>query len=215
MKIPKKAAFIACGWILVGALLFGLGQIVPFAKTCETLRPKVLRLHIIGADNTRLAQNQKLAVRDALLANTDDWLGDATTKEQAMAALSNCLPQIQSEAEAALRRAGSEDAARVTVTKCWFPTKSYEDGTTLPAGEYDALQVRVGKAEGKNWWCMLFPDLCLPAAGDQGGGGQNITHPKVDRTTIFTPKEYEITQGGGFEVRLFVIEIWEWLRSKW
>ncbi len=90
----------------------------------------------------------------------------ADSKEQAIRMTEEHLTQLRREAEQVIREQGDRSAVAISVGKAYFGTREY-DTFTLPAGEYDAVRVQIGAAEGKNWWCVMFPAMCVPAAGEQ------------------------------------------------
>lgn len=116
----------------------------------------VLRLHVIAASDSDGDQEAKLAVRDAILPLFER----AESYEDARAFLLSHGREIQSTAEAVLRERGIDDGVQLSLGTETFPDRTYGD-TLFPAGEYDALCVRIGAAEGHNWWCVLFPPLCI------------------------------------------------------
>lgn len=130
----------------------------------ETARANVcadtLRLHILANSDSPRDQQLKLQVRDAVLDCMPDLLQKAQTKQQAQAAVSAALPQLEQTARRALRRAGSSQQVRVRLEQTRFAAKDY-GGFRLPAGEYTALRIELGEAAGHNWFCVLYPELCI------------------------------------------------------
>ena len=108
-------------------------------------------------------QALKLTVRDAVLEKTQTLLQNVDSKEEAEAVLRANLKELEAVAVSTLRQAGAENGVAVTLTKEDYPTKQYES-LAFPAGEYLSLRVMIGEAKGQNWWCVLFPPLCLSAA---------------------------------------------------
>lgn len=149
------------------ALLFG----VAFALLAGTwlsgqqqaLAEQMVRLHVVAASDREEDQAVKLRVRDAVLAQAAPWLEGAQSREEAMERLRLHLPE--------LARIGAETAGEgVEVTAsleedAWFPTKEYPD-FALPAGRYPALRITLGEGQGHNWWCVVFPPLCLGAVSE-------------------------------------------------
>ena len=125
------------------------------------LADRVVRLHVIGASDSEEDQAVKLLVRDAVLEKAQPWLEGVSSPEEAQAILAAHLSE--------LAQIGSQ-VAGVTVTasleeNAWFPTKEYQD-FSLPAGRYTALKLTLGKGEGRNWWCVVFPPLCMGAVSE-------------------------------------------------
>ena len=125
-----------------------------------SLEDKILRLHILADGNDSASQELKLHVRDAVLAVVRDATKNATTAAEAEAALLPMLAKITDTANETLSDAGVSYRATVELTTEFFPIKQY-GSVLLPPGEYRALRILLGEAEGKNWWCMLYPSLCF------------------------------------------------------
>mgnify|MGYP002421677871 FL=1 len=125
----------------------------------QQLAQKLIRLHVVANSDTAEDQRVKLLVRDAVLRAAADALEEKTDPE---AALQNGLPAIEQAANETLSRLGSGDMAKVSLRRELFPTRDYET-FRLPAGVYRTLRVTIGTGEGHNWWCVVFPALCLPA----------------------------------------------------
>lgn len=129
----------------------------------EEIYSDVIRLHIIAASDTEEDQALKLAVRDAVLGVYGSALTSYPDRDSAAAAARELLPGIRSLAEQTLREAGCDKPVSVTLTEEEYPTRDYET-FSLPAGRYLSLRVLIGEAEGHNWWCVLYPPLCLDTA---------------------------------------------------
>ncbi len=156
-KLVKRTALCAC----IAALCWCGGLIADR----QTLHEELIRLHVVANSDSQEDQALKLRVRDAVIASLSEAMENITDADQAMAYLQENLPKIQAAANRALAEAGSEDTAVVTLTQETFDTREY-DTFTLPAGVYEALRITIGEGEGHNWWCVVFPTLCLPAAGE-------------------------------------------------
>lgn len=155
-----KCAF-ACG--LICAISFSLAG---FDASCEQLRQNVLRLHIIANSDSAEDQALKLEIRDKLLDLSPELFSESSDIESAIVAAKTKTDDIKALAEEVVSEYGYDYDVEVLVGKSYFNTREYED-FTLPAGEYDSLIIRLGKAAGKNWWCVIYPELCLPAAADK------------------------------------------------
>ena len=126
----------------------------------------VLRLHVLANSDSEEDQALKLQVRDAVLAVTAPLLEDATDRDTAEATVRAHMTDIQAAAEAVVSQNGSEQTVTIMLDMEDYPTRNYES-CAFPAGEYLSLRVCLGEAEGQNWWCVLFPPLCLSAATSQ------------------------------------------------
>lgn len=171
-------------------------------RQCDTIRDSVLRLHIIAASDSEEDQQIKLLLRDEILKKGNEIFSESKTKEDAEEKIRKHSLTLQKEAENYLESISYPATVSVTLGKSFFPTRKYES-FTLPAGTYDALRVVIGRGEGKNWWCVMFPGLCLPAA---------------QRTTnsfdgILTEKEQQIVTNEKYEIRLWLVEKWQEIKS--
>ena len=154
----KKAMMI----LLAGAMLLAAFMILPIHGEAK-LYDNVIRLHVLANSDSEEDQALKLRVRDAVLQKTDALLKDAASREEAAEILQASLGELEAVAKAAVADAGYGNAVTVTLSRESYPTRQYEQ-LAFPAGEYLSLRVMIGEAEGQNWWCVLFPPMCLSAA---------------------------------------------------
>ncbi len=129
-------------------------------RISDDLTEHILRLHVLAASDDDTDQAHKLLVRDAVLTLMTPYMNEATTKEDAISLINEHMDEIVEVSNAALAKAGDENTVSVTISREYFPVKTYGD-LTFPAGEYDALRICIGEADGHNWWCVMFPSLCL------------------------------------------------------
>ena len=132
----------------------------------ERLRQDILRLHVVGASDSEEDQAVKLRVRDAVLGSLRQGLSDLTDLEQAKDYVTQMLPKIEQAANLVLAEAGFDDTVQVSLTEWEFPERDY-DTFSLPSGVYNALRVVIGEGEGQNWWCVVFPELCMGATSEE------------------------------------------------
>lgn len=128
----------------------------------QRMSEKIIRLHVVANSDSSADQAVKLHVRDAVLAAARQALQGAGDPQQAIA---QALPQLEAAANAALAAQGSRDTASVSFRRELFPTRDY-DTFSLPSGVYRSLRVTIGAGGGHNWWCVIFPSLCVPATAD-------------------------------------------------
>lgn len=124
---------------------------------------KTIRLHILAESDSEHDQQVKLALRDELLDVVGDRISCTETYSEAYTLMSECLPEIKKCADSFLEFAGENKTASVELNEEIYPERIYED-VSLPEGKYMSLRVTIGKGEGRNWWCILFPPLCTKAA---------------------------------------------------
>lgn len=156
------------------------------------LAAQVVRLHVLAVDDTEEEQALKLRVRDAVLADLAPVLEGVTDQDEAREILAGRLQEIaKAAADAAEGRKVS-----VSLGPESYPLRRYE-GFVLPAGTYESLRVVLGEGEGHNWWCVVFPPLCLSAA--DAGRVQSVLNP--DDFAL-------ITEEDGYELRFRILELW-------
>ena len=153
------------GFLMAAVMLLTAFMILPIHGEAE-LYDSVIRLHVLANSDSEEDQALKLTVRDAVLEKTKTLLENVDGREQAERVLRQNLPVIEQTAKEALRAAGAENTVAVDLGQEHYPTREYES-LAFPAGEYLSLRVMIGEAEGQNWWCVLFPPLCLTAATAQ------------------------------------------------
>lgn len=122
-----------------------------------------VRLHVIASSDSEHDQSVKLLVRDRVLCELNALLAEAQTQEEATAIIESNLEHLRTVCNEALDSLGEEPTAQLYFKQEKYPTRYYEN-ISLPAGTYQSLQIKLGEAEGQNWWCVLFPTLCTSAA---------------------------------------------------
>lgn len=145
------------------SLFISVVSCLSFENDCESIRGKVLRLHVIANSDTEADQSLKLKVRDIILSESEEIFTAAESLGTAESGIKKAIPIIEECAEKAVRNEGFSYNVTVRYEPSYFPTKTYEN-VTLPAGNYKSLKVIIGEGEGRNWWCVLFPPMCLSAA---------------------------------------------------
>lgn len=160
----KKNLIIAA--LMAGTVLFtALGTFTVFAERCEDVRGEVLRLHIPANSDSPEDQGIKLEIRDMLLEEFGDQLSDCGDLNAAKARAEELIPEIERRCDEYLRNSGFSYRSHAEIVSMYFTTREY-DRLILPAGEYTALRITLGSGEGHNWWCVIFPQLCLPAVSE-------------------------------------------------
>ena len=153
--------------LTIGTVLFtGLGCFMVFAERCEDVRGEVLRLHIPANSDSPEDQAVKLRVRDMVLDEFGSRFSECPELALAEEQAALLIPEIEERCTEYLRENGFSYSARAELVTMYFTTREY-DRLILPAGEYRALRITLGSGEGHNWWCVIFPQLCLPAVSDK------------------------------------------------
>ena len=180
------------GWVALTVACIWLWGIV---TDSADLREELLRLHVVGASNSEEDQAVKLQVRDAVLASLEEGLRDMTDPKEAYDYVARMLPKVEEAANRCLAAAGFSETVQVSLTEEAFPTREY-DTFSLPAGVYKALRIVIGEGEGKNWWCVVFPQLCV---GTQAQFVETANAAGLD-------PELAGTLEGDYELRFWVLE---------
>ena len=176
--------------VLLGVLFAVLmGNIAVFGQECVTLRQDVVRLHILANSDSQSDQSLKLLVRDRILQDVGSVFSLAATKQGALALAQQNLPRIEQAARDVLAENGVEEPVHAELCRMYFTTRQYGD-IQLPAGDYDTVRVTIGAGEGHNWWCVMYPPMCIPAAAADTVSRmpvmQEIDH--LNQQPLFTPK---------------------------
>ncbi len=147
---------------LIAGLIIALmvSSVSAFEKDLDDISDRVLRIHILANSNSQEDQNLKLKVRDNILEKTRDKFVGCTTRLEVENVVLNNLDYIKSVANDTIINNGYSYNVDAKLVNMKFNTRIYDD-ITFPAGDYDALRVTIGSAEGKNWWCVMFPQLCI------------------------------------------------------
>lgn len=194
LRLWEAALFLAFGLTLTAGV---------WASASEAaLADQMLRLHVVANSDSEADQARKLLVRDAVLAYASRLLEGVADRQGAEEALTPHLDELAQAGAEALARTGTADPVRVTLDDQWFPTKEY-DGFSLPAGQYRALRVTIGEGRGRNWWCVVFPPLCLAAVSEKSVESAAEGVLSQDQVALITG------QDGGYVLRFRLIEWWQ------
>ena len=196
MKIFKTDIVMALG--IASALL--LSGFRGFATDCESVQSKVLRLHIPANSDSEYDQDIKLKLRDYILEEYSAQLACESDITHAIAQTEALLPEIEAACNDFLASECAPYGAKAELCNMHFNTRVY-DNVTLPAGEYTALRITLGSGEGQNWWCVMFPPLCIPVASEEK---QTELLPDV----LVSEKKNEKV-----EVKFALFEFFEWLAN--
>ena len=188
------ALFVAC---LVCTALWA-------EATQVRLASQVIRLHVLANSDSEEDQALKLEVRDRVLETTSALLTGETEPQAAAVLLNQHLDDIAQTAAQEISAQGHDDRVEVRLEQTWFPTRQYQ-GISLPAGNYLALRVLIGAAEGHNWWCVVFPNLCLPAVSERA----------LEASTL-TPGQISLLQEEetSYVFRFKALELWQSLKHR-
>ena len=190
LKYIEKALLI--GFVI--AILFSFTSFTAFAAQCEQIPNEVFRLHVLANSASEEDQALKLKVRDRLLDETGEAMSTAKAN----------IAYLEQVAQDEIYKQGYTYGVTVEVENIFFNNRQYDD-ITMPAGNYDALRVLIGEGAGQNWWCVLFPAMCLPAAEKREG------MPELD--DVLTDEQMSAVEGNQYEVKFKTVEIYESIKS--
>ena len=188
---------------MLSLLIAGMAATLPFFAACEDLTEDVLRVHILANSDSAADQSLKLAVRDRVVEECSGYYDGCSGKAEALDITRRRLGEIERIAADEISARGFCYPVRAEVDEVYFNTRRYDD-FTMPAGTYDALRLIIGSGEGTNWWCVMYPSLCVGAAVDDSMREQ------------LDDGEYHVVTADRFDIRFKLVEYLEdiarWLR---
>ena len=176
---------------LEGTLVLLLSAVVLAVVPTEAegqIYEDTVRLHILAHSDAEEDQEVKICVRDYLLSTYGEALSGYENAAEAEGAMRELLPKMEADACRILKEAGFSYAARVTLSEEWYERREYADAV-FPEGEYTSLRVILGDGGGKNWWCVMFPPMCLDMALGE-------TLPFSDEETALIKGKYKLKLKG-------------------
>ncbi len=176
-------------------------SLIQFSKGCENVRENVLRLHVIANSDSEADQALKLKVRDAVLIKGAVIFDGSVNVKNAEQKIMPNVVLLEQAAQEVIRANGFDYDVNITVGKEYFETRTYGE-LTIPAGTYEAVRVVIGSGEGHNWWCVMFPPLCLPAASDTSVDA----YLNKDGVTV-------VKSNPKYEIRFKAVELYEKAKS--
>ena len=141
-----------------------------FSVKCSDIRERVFRLHILANSDSKSDQELKLKVRDRLLLEGLEIFGESENLQETISLANENLNRFCAVATDELQKNGCDYKVSAEVSPCYFNTRTYDSApcsATLPAGIYTALQIKIGRAKGKNWWCVMYPSLCISSSAQK------------------------------------------------
>lgn len=203
-KMEKRAVIISfvLSLIIGGLITAGIyvrADAAEQRRLQEHLASEVLRFHVLANSDSREDQELKLKVRDAVLDYMEINMPETDSAKQSEEWIRKYIDEIEMTGQDVIRENGADYPVSAAVTTCWFPDKSYGD-VTFPAGNYEALRIEIGEAEGHNWWCVLYPGLCFMDAANAVVPDEG----KQKLKNILTEEEYSrITADSDFRISWF------------
>lgn len=189
----KKNILPAIFSLLFAAILMAA---IPTEADAE-IYSDTLRLHILAASDSDEDQALKLKVRDAILAEYSELLSESDGLASAIASAELLLADIEKTAEKCIAENGYEYDVTATLGEEWYDTREYEC-FSLPRGVYSSLIIRIGGGDGRNWWCVMYPPMCLDMALDA---------PSDDWVSDYSDTELSLISGGKYNVKFKLLEL--------
>lgn len=177
-------------------------SVIPFEAECNEISNEVFRIHILANSDSQSDQSLKLKVRDEILVFSERLFESADSKEEAENIVRENMDEIIAVAQKKVYDEGYRYKVNAELTNMYFTTRYYEQ-FTMPSGMYDALRVTIGEGEGKNWWCVMYPSICLSASIESDEKAKES----------FTDNQYDIVSSGEYQYRFKVVEIFEKITS--
>lgn len=189
-------------WGIAFMILFAIQPIA----SAENLYSSVIRIHVVANSDSPRDQAVKFAVRDEILTYAKENFSNLKSKEEAAAEISSHLKEIEILAAGIVEKTGENLPVAAILENEIYPTREY-DSLSLPAGEYLSLQIRIGEAEGQNWWCVLFPPMCLNSAL---GAEDALMHAGMEKENV----KLVTLDGESYRVRFKILELWQEAKTK-
>lgn len=161
--VHRRTILSLIGRILLMAAVVSALTVLWADREQSALADSMIRLHVLANSDSDADQALKLKVRDKILATAETALDGTSNVDQAERKLDALLPELEQAAAETIAAEGYSYPVHVELEKTWFPTREYAT-FSLPAGEYEALRVVIGAGEGHNWWCVVFPPLCVESS---------------------------------------------------
>lgn len=191
MKLLIKSACVAF-------VLTVIYSMIPFQAECADISEEVFRLHILANSDSEEDQNLKLKVRDKVLKYTESLFEKAQSKEESENIISDNLQSISNTAYREVLNNGCDYTVKAEITNMYFTTRYYEN-YTLPSGMYDALRITIGEGKGHNWWCVMYPSICISTEEEQDEKAKEV----------FDEQQYDIVKNEQFQYKFKIVEIFE------
>ena len=188
--------------LTVGLILSVFWTLASFASSVEEIEDNVLRLHIIANSDSKVDQALKIKVRDAVLDAGFADFEQSQNLDEAIARATELLPVFNEAAKNVISKEGFNYDVKVTIEDSYFNTRVYDD-FSLPAGTYKALKIVIGKGKGKNWWCVMFPSVCISSCKDH-----DISDAVGDKSTKICKNSNE------YEIRFKIFDWYESIKNK-
>ena len=199
LKNKKQMVIVSIIFAAVISIIFTVGiSLKVYADNVqEGIADKVVRLHILADSDSTRDQQLKLMVRDEVQKIMKEKMKNSQSKAESIKILEESKDEIISAAEKVLRENNNTCHVNFKIEKALFPVKKYND-FVFPSGYYDAVKIKIGSGKGHNWWCVMYPSLCLYEDDEES---------KAKLENILTPQEYSVVYGSdGINIKFAAVE---------
>lgn len=194
--LKKSRIFIS----LFAVLLIVVSISKPIIDRSESISTKVFRLHILANSDSDFDQELKLSVKDAILENSAKLFQSSSTLSQAIESAQSNIDTFRNIAKSVIEENGYTYNVDVTIDKEYFDTRYY-DSFIMPAGMYNTLKIVIGEGKGHNWWCVMYPSVCISGCID-------------DFDKELSAQEKELLTSNKFIPKFKIIELYESIKNK-
>lgn len=201
----KKISLIICLSILTICTIAGLRIRRQQALSQQHIASQIIRLHVIANSDETADQTLKKEVKDQVVTYLRSKMNQAASIQAARQVICQEMDALKEIAEKKIRQEGYDYPVTISLGTTYFPVKEYGD-MAFPAGDYEALRVQIGKSKGRNWWCVMYPALCLV-----DGVYQTVPENSKDKLKqVLSTSEYQSLVDGGEDVQ-FRLRFLDWL----
>ena len=167
-----------------------------------------LRLHILAPSDSTEDQNLKLLIRDMVLDKYGALIRGCSDSDEAEMRLYEKIPEIKSDCEALVSDTGYDYSVDISIAREWYDTRDYRD-FSLPCGKYASLKITLGEGEGQNWWCVMYPPMCLDVCVSEDENiGKETEKDKTEQSgEKYTKEEYKLIRDRGYRVKFKLLEV--------
>lgn len=180
-------------------------NLTAFSNQCNSIRDKIFRMHVIANSDSQEDQQLKLKIRDAVLQKGKEIFDGSITADEAIEKITPYIDELKYAALSVIKNEGFDYDVEIVVKKEFFNTRVYNNSITLPAGYYNAIRVVIGEGRGQNWWCVMFPPMCIPSASVQC---------EIDNVLSKSEKGI-VSNGEKYKFRFKIVEFYEELVKKY
>lgn len=207
-----KRKIVTTGLVLIALAVTGIlmhlyGSTAAEKKRQEAVADEIIRLHVIANSDSEEDQQLKLKVKETIVTYLRGEMSRAVSVSDARQVIKDHIPDIEEIAKEKIEMEGYSYDVEAALGQSYFPIKEYGD-MTFPAGDYEALRVKIGESKGRNWWCVMYPTLCFVDSTYQIVPEES----KEKLKESLTEDEYEMLLAGGENVT-YSSKIWEWLKN--